>query len=315
MAAQFLMIPAMALVKVSQLIATKGTAEAVKKFGKNAVRAAKKYFDPVKMQKMKTGKGRGTPGNVKNMEDAFVKFSKPIGTKSKSGLENMSMQKVTKEEGQKLLRQGLARKATLGTIASATAGTFAASGDKKEKEDKQGISGIKDDIKRFNAKRTTLRQDSSSRTNRPASKPASDKKDNEFAEVKDNLKSPPMPKDKPKRGPKNIESRLKAVSDKRKAEKDSAKESEDVKRRRKSQLKKPKGRAESLKEQLLVQGKREYDTPLGKVVVDSTDEGMDTDRANFKYGGTAFGKGGMYKGTKKTYGMRKGGFTNRGQMS
>ncbi len=304
----------MALVKVSKLIATKGTAEAVKKFGKNAVRAAKKYFDPVKMQKMKTGKGRGTPGNVKNMEDAFVKFSKPIGTKSKSGLENMSMQKVTKSEGEKLARQGLARKVGLGTIASATAGTFAASGDKKEKEDKQvkqGISGIKDDIKRFNAKRTTLRQDSSSRTNRPASKPASDKKNNEFAEVKDDLKSPPIPKDKPKRGPKNIKSRLKAVSDKRKAEKNSAKgESEDVIRRRKSQLNKTKSTLKPLE-----QGIREYDTPFGKVVVDSTDEGMDTDRANFKYGGTAFGKGGMYKGTKKTYGMKKGGFTNRGQMS
>ena len=36
---------------------------------------------------------------------------------------------------------------------------------------------------------------------------------------------------------------------------------------------------------------------------------------NLYRGGMAFGKGGMYKGTKKTYGMRKGGFTNRGQMS
>lgn len=90
------------------------------------------------------------------------------------------------------------------------------------------------------------------------------------------------------------------------------KESEDVKRRRKSQLNKPKGRAESLKEQLLTQGKREYDTPFGKLTVDSTDEGMDTDRANFKYGGMAFGKGGLYKAPKKTYGMRNGGFTRRG---
>ena len=40
---------------------------------------------------------------------------------------------------------------------------------------------------------------------------------------------------------------------------------------------------------------------------------------NLRKGGTArrkaFGKGGMYKGPKKTYGMRKGGFTRRGQMS
>ena len=94
--------------------------------------------------------------------------------------------------------------------------------------------------------------------------------------------------------------------------KETKKESEDVKRRRKSQLKKPKGRAESLKEQLLIQGKREYDTPFGKLTVDSTDEGMDTDRANFKYGGMAFGKGGLYKSPKKAYGMRSGGFTRRG---
>jgi len=170
MAIQFLMLPAMALVQVSRLIATKGVAEATKKFGKNAVRAAKKYFDPVKTQKMKTGPGRGTPGNVKNMEDAFVKFSKPIGKKGKSGLENMSMQKVTKSEGEKLLRKGLARKAGLGTIASATAGTFAASGGKgkSEKETKQGISsmsGVSAD--RLQAKRRTDRQSGASRTARP----------------------------------------------------------------------------------------------------------------------------------------------------
>ena len=46
--------------------------------------------------------------------------------------------------------------------------------------------------------------------------------------------------------------------------------------------------------------------------VDTTDEGMDTDRANFKYGGMAFGKGGTYKTPKKAYGMRSGGFTRRG---
>ena len=83
------------------------------------------------------------------------------------------------------------------------------------------------------------------------------------------------------------------------------KESEDVKRRRRSQLNKPKGRAESVKEQLLIQGKRKYDTPFGKVTVDSTDEGMDTDRANFRMGGSIL---------NKRYGMREGGFTKRGGM-
>ena len=100
------------------------------------------------------------------------------------------------------------------------------------------------------------------------------------------------------------------------------KESEDVKRRRKSQLNKPKGRAESLKDQLLRQGRRKY----GKFTVDSTDEGMskflgskeDIERQemeeemNLYRGGMAFGKGGLYKAPKKTYGMRSGGFTRRG---
>ena len=36
------------------------------------------------------------------------------------------------------------------------------------------------------------------------------------------------------------------------------------------------------------------------------------DEMNFRKGGMAFGKGGMYKGAKKTYGMRNGGFTRRG---
>ena len=76
-------------------------------------------------------------------------------------------------------------------------------------------------------------------------------------------------------------------------------------RRQQSQLNKPKGRAESVKEQLLIQGKREYDTPLGKITVDSTDEGMDTDRANFRSGGSTL---------KKRYGAREGGFTKRGGM-
>jgi len=51
----------------------------------------------------------------------------------------------------------------------------------------------------------------------------------------------------------------------------------------------------------LEQGIREYDTPFGKLVVDSTDEGMRKE----------FGKGGMYKAPKKVYGARNGGFTRR----
>ena len=172
-----ILIPGTALVKVSRLIATKGVAEATKKFGKNAGRAAQKYFNPVKTQKMKTGPGRGTPGNVKHMENAFVKFSKPTGTKSKKGLENMSMQKVTKSEGEKLARKGLARKTGLGTIATATAGTLAASGGEDKGKDKskardKGLSSLSgsgmDYSTKRKAERRTDRQSDASRTARPS---------------------------------------------------------------------------------------------------------------------------------------------------
>jgi len=82
----------------------------------------------------------------------------------------------------------------------------------------------------------------------------------------------------------------------------------------------------------LEQGKRRYKG----MTIDSTDEGMskflgtkdeirqqmEDEEMNFRKGGMpkykkggmakAFGKGGMYKGNKKTYGMRYGGFTRRG---
>jgi len=86
------------------------------------------------------------------------------------------------------------------------------------------------------------------------------------------------------------------------------------------------------------QGKRTIDTGFGKVTIDSTDEGMskfmgtkdeirqqeEDEEMNFRKGGMAkykkggmprvkaFGKGGMYKTPKKTYGMKYGGFTRRG---
>jgi len=100
-------------------------------------------------------------------------------------------------------------------------------------------------------------------------------------------------------------------------------------RRQKSQLNKPKGTAESVKDQILRQGKRKY----GKFTVDSTDEGMskfmgtkdeirqqmEDEEMNFRKGGMArakaFGKGGTYKSPKKNYtsgiNMRYGGATKR----
>jgi len=94
-------------------------------------------------------------------------------------------------------------------------------------------------------------------------------------------------------------------------------ESKDVKRRRKSQLNKTKSTLKPLE-----QGIRKYKTRFGEFTVDSTDEGMRNPEddlnlrkggmAKYKKGGMAFGKGGMYKAPKKTYGMRYGGFTRRG---
>ena len=82
---------------------------------------------------------------------------------------------------------------------------------------------------------------------------------------------------------------------------------------------------ESLKDQFFRQDVRKY----GPFTVDSTDRGMSKygdsenweeleaqEEMDLRKGGTArrkaFGKGGMYKAPKKTYGMRKGGFTRRG---
>ena len=159
----------------------------------------------------------------------------------------------------------------------------------------KGMSGIKDDIKRFNAKRLTNRQSDASRTARPK----------QFKDIGDKISKPK--KEKPKAKPKAGSEIGSSAGSKRKqgiGEK-IVNELKGETRRQQSQLNKPKGRAESVKEQLLIQGKREYDTPLGKITVDSTDEGMDTDRANFRSGGSTL---------KKRYGAREGGFTKRGGM-
>jgi len=122
-------------------------------------------------------------------------------------------------------------------------------------------------------------------------------------------KTPP----KPKANPRN-KSDSETVSDTQKKEtqlgtKKAKGESEDVKRRRKSQLNKTKSTLKPLE-----QGIRKYKTKFGEFTVDSTDEGMRNpeDDLNLYKGGMAFGKGGIYKGAKKTYGMRNGGFTRRG---
>jgi hypothetical protein len=99
-------------------LAAKSTAKAVKKYGPDLVKMAKKFWTPVKRQTMKKG-DRTTD------ESAFVVF-KP--GKTKSGSPNMSMKKVTKLEGQRMVAEKNARRlATLGTVAGVLG--VAASGD------------------------------------------------------------------------------------------------------------------------------------------------------------------------------------------
>jgi len=88
------------------------------------------------------------------------------------------------------------------------------------------------------------------------------------------------------------------------------KKSTETKTKKKKDEPKKKGR--------FAQGKRTIDTGFGKLTIDSTDEAMRNpeDDLNLRKGGMprgkAFGKGGMYKGSKKAYGMKYGGFTSRG---
>jgi len=195
--------------------------------------------------------------------------------------------------------------------------------------------GTRNDLANFNKNRRIDRQDGSSRTQRgkdaqnakdvlevtSAKMAKEDKKVNKGDKVDRSdlsaptkkTKTPPKPKPNPRTktgtgDPSSAPNKTKAKE-----------ESKDVKRRRESQLNKTKSTLKPLE-----QGIRKYKTRFGEFTVDSTDEGMRNPEddlnlrkggmAKYKKGGMAkaFGKGGMYKGGKKTYGMRYGGFTRRG---
>ena len=135
-------------------------------------------------------------------------------------------------------------------------------------------------------------------------------------------KTPPKPKDNPRNKTTSETVSVKQKRDTQLGDKETKKakaKSED--RRQKNQLNTTK---ESVKDQILRQGKRKY----GKITADSTDEGMSKfsgfdnqkeleaeEEMNFQKGGMpkrkAFGKGGMYKTPKKTYGMSYGGVTRK----
>ena len=113
-------------------LAAKSTAKAVKKYGPDLVKMAKKFWTPVKRQTMKKG-DRATD------ESAFVVF-KP--GKTKSGSPNMSMKKVTKTEGQRMVAEKNARRiATLGTVAGILGVAASGGGDSRKRNEEIGEPG------------------------------------------------------------------------------------------------------------------------------------------------------------------------------
>lgn len=335
------LLPVGALAGVGRLLAVKGFAAASAKYGKDIARVAQKYFSPTQLRMLKTAKGRGIPGNVKEMEKAYVKFSKPTGTKGKSGLENMSMQKVTQKEGEKLLGKGNARTGTLKSLTkfAGVLGTQegismgldkalpkSAPGEKVGTDKSKAGSEVGPKAASEAKGKATVTPTQKSRQatiDKPVPKPKP--KPNRSVSSQDEMgggSSAPKPKSRPKGSTKERMSDMKTPAKKAGSElseeagaKGTGEAGAKVKgtdsRKAGSEIGK-KAKSKSAMEQ----GKRTFDTKFGRITVDTTDEGMDTDRANFKHGGMAkvkaFGKGGMYKAPKKAYGMRKGGFTRRG---
>jgi hypothetical protein len=106
-------LPVSALGPVAKFIAMEGKAEALKRFGRNLVRTAEKYAQPVRTQKNMKAGDRKTP------EEKVVVFAnRPGQNRTKGGLENMSKRLVSREEGKKLLAQDNARKLSLSTAVS-----------------------------------------------------------------------------------------------------------------------------------------------------------------------------------------------------
>ena len=124
-------------------LAAKSTAKAVKKYGPDLVKMAKKFWTPVKRQTMKKG-DRATD------ESAFVVFSKGIGTKNKAGKEHMSMKKVTKTEGQLMVAEKNARRlGTLGTVAGVLGVAASGGGDSRKRNEEIGEPGTVTDTGDF----------------------------------------------------------------------------------------------------------------------------------------------------------------------
>jgi len=107
-------------------LAAKSVAKAVKRYGPDLVKMAKKFWTPVKRQTMKGG-------DRKTDESAFVVYK---SGKTKSGSPNMSMKKVTKAEGQLMMKEKNARRlATLGTVAGVMGVAASGGGDSRKRNE------------------------------------------------------------------------------------------------------------------------------------------------------------------------------------
>ena len=120
-------------------LAAKSVAKAVKKYGPDLVKMAKKFWTPVKRQTMKGG-------DRKTDESAFVVYK---SGKTKSGSPNMSMKKVTKAEGQLMVKEKNARRlATLGTVAGVLGVAASGGGDSRKRNEEIGEPGTVTDTGR-----------------------------------------------------------------------------------------------------------------------------------------------------------------------
>ena len=303
-----MLIPVVGLKAVSAAIAAKGATAAVKKFGPNLVKAAKKYFDPVKTQKMKTGRGRGTSGNKNEMEDAFVVYKKGPLSKTKKGDTDMGMKKVTKVEGEKMLAKGAARKVGLGTVAAATGIAVGSSLSKDKKEPKGTPATVTPNQKSRQADLSETQKVTQTKDIGDGDKKNKKSKDSIISKSAESKPKPPRPRNK------NVEGM--ATTEKKIASKKAA---QDMATQEKRSRKKPTTTdvGEQVSKKKTAKKKDISDPKKAKGYDYSPNEDdykFEADDLNLYKGGMAkaFGKGGMYKGAKKTYGMKYGGFTRRG---
>jgi len=306
-----MLIPVVGLKAVSAAIAAKGVTAAAKKFGPNLVKAAKKYFNPVKTQKMKTGKGRGTLGNKKEMEDAYVVYKKGPLSKTKKGDIDMGMKKVTKAEGEKMLARGAARKVGLGTVVAAT-GIAAGSALSRDKKEPKGTPAtVTPNQKSRQADLSETQKVTQTKDIGDGDKKNKKSKDSIISKSAESKPKPPRPRNK------NVESI--ATTEKKIASKKAAQDmATQEKRSRKKPTTKDVGGENAEVSKKKTAKKKDISDPKKAKGYDYSpnedDYKFEADDLNLYKGGMAkaFGKGGMYKGNKKTYGMRYGGFTRRG---